>query len=97
MARPDPATALRLPSRRRRDRDQGDGTEGDRPRLRLVVTRGKLAVELASPCALGPLRIDALSVSLPDVAFPVELSGGDNAFRHRRGRLEKLTLSITEA
>jgi tetratricopeptide (TPR) repeat protein len=71
------------------------GEEDDgRPRLRLVVTRGKLAIELARPFALGALEVRELALSLPDARFPVDLSGGVQAFRNRRGRLEQLVVAV---
>jgi tetratricopeptide (TPR) repeat protein len=62
--------------------------------LRLTVTRGVLGLELYEPFELGPLRVNRLDVTLPDLKFPVDLSGGVRVFRHRRGRLERLGLSL---
>lgn len=90
---------MRAPSARRasisggRGDDTGDGDDG-RPRFRLVVTRGKLAVELAAPFVLGPLEVRELALSLPDARFPVDLSGGVHAFRDRRGVLERLVVAV---
>ncbi len=69
----------------------------DRPRLRLVVTRGRLGVELEAPFALGPLVVGELGVGLPEVRFPVDLTGGVTAFRNRRGELERLTVEVRPA
>lgn len=62
--------------------------------LRLTVTRGQLGMELYEPLAVGPARISALSLSLPGLRFPLDLSGGVPVFRHRRGRLELVRLEV---
>lgn len=62
--------------------------------LRLAVQRGVLGIELYQPLALGPLRVDELAFALPGLRFPVDLSGGVTAFRHRRGKLGRLTLAL---
>ncbi len=61
--------------------------------LRLTVTRGALGMELYEPLELGPLEVAALSLTLPGLSFPLDLSGGVPVFRHRRGDLEHLELS----
>ena len=58
------------------------------------MTRGHLGIELDAPFALGPLVVTELAVALPQVTFPVELSGGVHAFRNKRGRLEHLGLTL---
>lgn len=63
--------------------------------LRLTVTRGRLGIELYEPLTLGPLEVAALSMSMPNLHFPVDLSGGVPVFRHRRGQLEHLRLTLT--
>jgi tetratricopeptide (TPR) repeat protein len=60
--------------------------------LRLAVSRGELGLELEAPFGLGPLSLTALSLGLPGIKFPVDLSGGVARFRHRRGRLDHLEL-----
>jgi cellulose synthase operon protein C len=62
--------------------------------LRLVAFRGGLAVELYEPVALGALRVDELTWSLPGVKFPVDLGGGVRSFCRRRGRLQRVVLSL---
>lgn len=62
--------------------------------LRLTAARGTLGVELYQPLPLGPLKVFELAWSIPELSFPVDLSGGVRAFRNRRGRLEKLTLGV---
>lgn len=60
--------------------------------LRLTVTRGVLGMELYEPIELGPLDVTRLSLTLPNLKFPLDLSGGVPHFRHRRGELEHITL-----
>ncbi len=99
MARSDPAVALRVPSQQREHSVSGaatgvaDGAEG--PRLRLVATRGRLGIELDQPFRLGPVEVRVLELSLPDLRFPVELSGGVSAFKHRRGQLERIEVALS--
>lgn len=45
-------------------------------------------MELYEPVTLGPVQVSTLAFTLPGLAFPVDLSGGVRAFRHRRGDLE---------
>jgi tetratricopeptide (TPR) repeat protein len=51
-------------------------------------------MELYEPLTLGPVCISALALSLPGLRFPLDLSGGVPAFRHRRGRLELLRIEL---
>lgn len=60
--------------------------------LRLTVTRGVLGMELYEPIEFGPLDVTRLSLTLPHLKFPLDLSGGVPHFRHRRGELEHATL-----
>ena len=66
----------------------------DRVPLRLTVTRGALGLELYEPVDLPPFTISSLAVVLPNLKFPVDLSGGVTRFRHRRGDLEHLRLTL---
>lgn len=66
--------------------------EEERVPLRLTVTRGVLGMELYEPVELGPLDVIRLSVTLPNLKFPLDLSGGVPHFRHRRGELEHATV-----
>lgn len=68
---------------------------GDRPHLRLAVSRGALGIELDAPFALGPLSVTELQLSLPGVRFPVDLSGGVARFRHRRGAMQRLAVEVS--
>jgi len=63
--------------------------------LRLTATRGALGIELYEPIEVGPLELTALSATLPGLRFPVDLSGGVPVFRHRRGDLERLELTLS--
>lgn len=62
-------------------------------RLQLSVSRAGLGLESATGATLGPLRLDALSTTLPGLSFPVDLSGGVTRFRHRRGDLSRLVVT----
>lgn len=66
-----------------------------RPRLRLALARGHLAMELECPYRLGPLSIVELVAALPNIRFPVDLSGGVGRFRHRRGELLRLVVQLS--
>ena len=63
--------------------------------LRLTVTRGVLGMELYEPIELGPIDVTGLSLTLPNLKFPLDLSGGVPQFRHRRGELEHAALTST--
>jgi len=65
--------------------------------LRLSVTRGVLGLELYEPVELDPIRVEELALTLPGLTFPVDLSGGVPVFRHRRGHLVRLELSVDQA
>ena len=64
----------------------------DRVPLRLTVTRGVLGMELYEPIEFGPIDVTRLSLTLPNLKFPLDLSGGVPHFRHRRGELELASL-----
>lgn len=70
----------------------GDGDESRSP-LRLSVTRGRLGLEIYQPFDIGPLRIEHLTQSFVGLKFPLDLSGGVPAFRHRRGNLERVVVA----
>lgn len=59
------------------------------------MARGALGLELYEPVELGPLVVRSLSLSLPGLEFPVDLSGGVPVFRHRRGELECADLELS--
>ncbi len=62
--------------------------------LRLSVARGALGVELSEPLALGPLRLEELSLALVGLRYPVDLSKGVKQFRNRRATLERAVLRV---
>ncbi len=62
--------------------------------LRLSAAQGGLGIELYEPQSLGPVRVLEMSWALPGLSFPVDLSGGVRAFRHRRGRLQRVAVGI---
>jgi tetratricopeptide (TPR) repeat protein len=53
-----------------------------------------LGLELYEAVELGPLRVTALTLTLTGLSFPLDLSGGVPKFRHRRGELEHVTLTL---
>ena len=69
--------------------------EDQRVPLRLTVTRGVLGIELYEPIEIGPLDVTRLSIALPNLKFPLDLSGGVPRFRHRRGELEHAALGTS--
>ncbi len=62
--------------------------------LRLAIGRDGLGIELGGPAKLGCLELTELALTLPAVRFPVDVSGGVQRFRHRRGVLERMTLEL---
>ncbi len=87
------ANERRRPARALGVGTSGDGRGGPLP-LRLAVTKGGLGIELDHSLSLGFFEVDQLSISLVGLNFPVDLSGGVARFRHRRGALEHLSLSV---
>src|SRR4051812_29316458 len=87
------ANKRRRPARPASSYASGEGAHGISP-LRLAVTKGGLGLELASRFDLGFLEVEELAVSLVGLSFPVDLSGGVARFRHRRGALERMALTI---
>ena len=79
-------TASRESSRPRRDAPSVE--------LSLAIGREGLGFELAKPARLACVQVTELALSLPAVRFPVDVSGGVQRFRHRRGRLERVTVEI---
>jgi len=68
--------------------------EEQRVPLRLTVTRGVLGMELYEPIEVGPLDVTQLALTLPNLKFPLDLSGGVPRFRHRRGELEHAAIRL---
>jgi tetratricopeptide (TPR) repeat protein len=62
--------------------------------LRLAIGRGGIAIELDDDVAFGPARLVDLSIRLPGLPFPIDVSGGVDRFRHRRGQLARLELDL---
>ncbi len=44
---------------------------------------------------MRPLRLVALSLTFPNIRFPIDLSGGVTRFRHRRGALARLAFDLS--
>jgi len=63
--------------------------------LRLAIGRDGLGIELGAPAKIGCVSVTELALTLPAVRFPVDVSGGVQRFRHRRGVLERITLELT--
>lgn len=62
--------------------------------LCLAANRGRLGLELCEPVELGPLVIEHLTLAFENLRFPLDLSGGVPAFRHRRGKLQRIAISV---
>jgi tetratricopeptide (TPR) repeat protein len=62
--------------------------------LRLAIGRQGVGLELARPARVGCLAITELTATLPGTRFPVDVTGGVPRFRHRRGRLQTLTIEL---
>jgi cellulose synthase operon protein C len=60
--------------------------------LRLSITGGALGLEIYEELPLEPFVVEDLAWTLPGLRFPVDLSGGVDLFRHRRGQLNRLAL-----
>ncbi len=91
---PSSAPPLALPAPAAEGPARGAFALGEEQRvpLRLTVTRGVLGMELYEPIDVGPIEVRRLSLTLPNLKFPLDLSGGVPQFRHRRGELEHATL-----
>lgn len=63
--------------------------------LRLSVSGGALGLEIYEALPLDPFVVEDLAWTLPDLRFPVDLSGGVDVFRHRRGKLSRVALSAS--
>lgn len=62
--------------------------------LSLSIAKDGLGLSLSAPVALGPLEALELSFMLPGLKFPLDVSGGVARFRHRRGTMSRLLLSL---
>jgi tetratricopeptide (TPR) repeat protein len=63
--------------------------------LRLTASRGQLGLELYEPLTLAPLQVTSLIIALPNLRYPLDLSGGVHVFRHRRGLLQQMQLRMS--
>jgi cellulose synthase operon protein C len=68
--------------------------EDQRVPLRLTASRGALGLELYEQVEIGPVAVTRLALTLPGLRFPIDLSGGVPKFRHRRGELEQVALTL---
>jgi len=62
--------------------------------LQLAIGREGIGLELARSARAACLTLTELSATLPGVRFPVDVSGGVQRFRHRRGELQKILLEL---
>ena len=74
--------------------DRAPSTGSPLATLRLAIGRGGIAIELDDDVAIGPARLVDLSIRLPGLPFPLDVSGGVARFRHRRGQLARLELDL---
>lgn len=56
-----------------------------------------MGLELYEPLQLDPFVVEDLAWTLPQLRFPVDLSGGVESFRHRRGELTRLAFGASFA
>jgi tetratricopeptide (TPR) repeat protein len=80
---------------RRPKTERGDGGRPSVP-LRLTVAGGALGLEAYEDLPLEPFIVDDLAWTLPNLRFPIDLSGGVDMF-HRRGELSRLGLRASFA
>ncbi len=80
---------------------EGRGTSSRPPRapsaeveIQLAIGKRGLGIELSRPATVGPLVVTELSLTLPTVRFPIDVSGGVKRFRHRHGTLERATVEL---
>ncbi len=92
-----PKTQPRAPRSRRPSAPPPTGGSGAGAELQLAISRVGVGLELATPLAIGPLTLSELAASLPNLRFPVDVSGGVARFRHRRGVVERLLLEVSRA
>jgi tetratricopeptide (TPR) repeat protein len=59
------------------------------------MSKSGLGIELVEPFAVGPISVVTLSIALPGVRFPIDLSGGVARFRHRRGTLLAMAVEMS--
>ncbi len=71
------------------------GSGDERLPLCLAANRGRLGLELCEPVEMGPIVIDNLTLTFENLRFPLDLSGGVPAFRHRRGKLQRVAISAS--
>lgn len=63
--------------------------------LRLTVAGGALGLEIYEELRLDPLIVHELAWTLPNLRFPIDLSGGVDVFRHRRGELTRVGMQAS--
>src|SRR5579872_652835 len=63
--------------------------------LRLAIGRDGVGLEMARPVAWGCLRITEMTTRLPALRFPIDVSGGVEKFRHRRGSVTRFEMELS--
>jgi tetratricopeptide (TPR) repeat protein len=94
--RPTPIPSRRSAPARARGGERASEARGaeERVALRLAIGREGIGLELAGPARVGWLTVAELSVALPGLRFPIDVSGGVARFRHRRGELRQLQIVV---
>jgi tetratricopeptide (TPR) repeat protein len=64
------------------------------PAFELSFVDGRGVIGLREPLALGPLALHELELEIPDLRFPVDISGGVRLFRHKRCALRRAELRL---
>lgn len=60
--------------------------------LNLSISRDGVGIALTEPLRVGPIEITRLETVLPNVRFPLDVSGGVAPFLSKRGKLSSLAL-----
>ena len=68
--------------------------EGALVALRLAIGKEGLGLELARPTTIECLDVPELTVKIPHVRFPFDVSGGVAKFRHKRGEIERVRVEV---
>jgi tetratricopeptide (TPR) repeat protein len=61
----------------------------------MAIGREGVGIELARSVTVGCLTVMELTATLPGIRFPVDVSGGVQRFRHRRGALETIHIEVS--
>ena len=61
----------------------------------MAIGREGVGLELARSVAVGCVTVTELTATFPGIRFPVDVSGGVQRFRHRRGSLQTIQIEIS--